>query len=124
MTITSNDIELVQKLYQELNNNGEEVYLRKKTIAGAYGYEEVIEWVTDNLKIKVDVKMNITEIMVAFINRYFDYKTQKLFLLKEDNKSVPIDTTVIEKGQELENLNVEVEENDILFIEKTKKQSI
>jgi len=121
MIIISNDKKIIANLYEKLENNNENVQLHRVTVEGAYGFDEFLEWLP-KVDIKVDVKVDFSEIIVTWINRYFDYKTQMLMLKKSETETVVIDTTVMNQGKPLEQLNIEINENDTLYIETIKEE--
>lgn len=102
---------------------GEPVELHKVTVEGAMGFDEFIEWMLEKVKvdIKVDVKIDLTKILVTWINRHYDHKRYKIYLEKSDGTKEVIDVEVMKKGEQLEHLNVKVEEDDILHIDKIEK---
>jgi len=116
MIILSNDSMIIHDLYEKMAENGENVTLRKKAIQGALGYEEFIEWLS-NVKLEVKVDVDLTKIIVTFINRYYDFKTQKLILEKSNGSKKVIDTGVLEEGKAIERLNVKIDNDDIIHIE-------
>ena len=119
MKITSNDKGIIRELYSKLESSGENVELKKLTVEGAYGIDEFIEWLP-KININIDIKINLSEIIVTWINRHYDYKTQ-ILILKKDEEEIIIDTEVMKQGKPLEHLNVEIEENDVLHIETIKE---
>ena len=107
MIITSNDDIQLKELYKDLDRDGEEVTLEKIIVEGAYG-----------VKIKIDLKLDLTRILELLISKYYDHKREKLYIKKTSGELKAIDVEIMRGNKEIGSLKVE--EGSELYIENIK----
>lgn len=126
MRIYSDDSVLLEELKRSFLRDDIDVVMKTERVENVLGLAEFLDFLLEriniNVNVDVDVKADLTKIFKLLINKHYDFKNKKLLLEKSDGRTEQIDTTPLEKGEILEIIDVEIDEDDkLLIVDKDKE---